>query len=209
MASSLNELPDATADFACAQTPAQPAAGRSQPRSKAGQSSDGRSPLQPGSSAQLLGTQRERACRIVAPGWMASPGTADVTVAPGPWAVDGVGGPGSGAAVAAGAAPGVGVAVGAGMPVKRGAAGVAAPGAVSCGGVTGVTAHATSTPRIAALSVRPRTATMRARIQPGHRIDMWIILLEALAALVVLLLIVWWTMFHGRSRGERRRDADD
>ncbi len=37
---------------------------------------------------------------------------------------------------------------------------------------------------------------------------MWIILLEALAALVVLLLIVWWTMFHGRSRGERRRDAD-
>jgi hypothetical protein len=38
---------------------------------------------------------------------------------------------------------------------------------------------------------------------------MWIILLEALAALVVLLLIVWWTMFHGRSRGERRRDADD
>jgi len=33
---------------------------------------------------------------------------------------------------------------------------------------------------------------------------MWLILLEALAALVVLLLIVWWTMFHGRTRGERR-----
>ena len=31
---------------------------------------------------------------------------------------------------------------------------------------------------------------------------MWIILLEALAALVVLLLIVWWTMFSGRTRGE-------
>jgi cbb3-type cytochrome oxidase subunit 3 len=38
---------------------------------------------------------------------------------------------------------------------------------------------------------------------------MWIILLEALAALVVLLLIVWWIMFAGRARGERRRDADE
>jgi cyanate permease len=34
---------------------------------------------------------------------------------------------------------------------------------------------------------------------------MWIILLEAFAALAVLVLIVWWTMFCGRSRGERRR----
>jgi len=33
---------------------------------------------------------------------------------------------------------------------------------------------------------------------------MWIILLEALAAAVVLVLIVWWTMFAGRDRGERR-----
>ncbi len=32
---------------------------------------------------------------------------------------------------------------------------------------------------------------------------MWLILLEALAALVVLLLIVWWTMFSGRRNGER------
>jgi hypothetical protein len=38
---------------------------------------------------------------------------------------------------------------------------------------------------------------------------MWIILLEALAALVVLLLIVWWTMFSGRSRGEARRGPDE
>jgi hypothetical protein len=37
---------------------------------------------------------------------------------------------------------------------------------------------------------------------------MWVILLEALAALVLLLFIVWWTMFSGRSRGERRGDDD-
>jgi hypothetical protein len=37
---------------------------------------------------------------------------------------------------------------------------------------------------------------------------MWVILLEALGALAVLLLIVWWTMFHGRRRGERRAPDD-
>ncbi|MDO5289572.1 MAG: hypothetical protein Q4F13_08050 [Pseudomonadota bacterium] len=31
---------------------------------------------------------------------------------------------------------------------------------------------------------------------------MTLILLEALGALVILLLIVWWTMFSGRRKGE-------
>ena len=35
---------------------------------------------------------------------------------------------------------------------------------------------------------------------------MWLILLEALGALLVLVLIVWWTMFSGRKRGERHDD---
>jgi hypothetical protein len=33
---------------------------------------------------------------------------------------------------------------------------------------------------------------------------MWVILLEALVALALLGGIVWWTMFAGRHRGERR-----
>jgi len=33
---------------------------------------------------------------------------------------------------------------------------------------------------------------------------MWVILLEALGAGVLLVFIVWWTMFSGRTRGERR-----
>jgi hypothetical protein len=37
---------------------------------------------------------------------------------------------------------------------------------------------------------------------------MWVILLEALGALLLLLGIVWWTMFSGRSRGERPGDPD-
>ncbi len=37
---------------------------------------------------------------------------------------------------------------------------------------------------------------------------MWVILLEAFGAMALLLLIVWWTMFSGRRKGERR-DRDD
>jgi hypothetical protein len=36
---------------------------------------------------------------------------------------------------------------------------------------------------------------------------MWLILLEALAALAILVFIVWWTMFSGRRKGERE-DGD-
>ena len=32
---------------------------------------------------------------------------------------------------------------------------------------------------------------------------MWFLILEALGALAVLVLIVWWVMFAGRSKGER------
>ncbi len=34
---------------------------------------------------------------------------------------------------------------------------------------------------------------------------MWLILLEALAALALLVFVVWWTMFSGR----KKDDADD
>jgi hypothetical protein len=38
---------------------------------------------------------------------------------------------------------------------------------------------------------------------------MLLILLEALLALVLLILIVWWTMFSGRKKGEPVRDETD
>lgn len=38
---------------------------------------------------------------------------------------------------------------------------------------------------------------------------MWVILLEALGAGLLLVFIVWWTMFHGRARGERRDDTGE
>jgi len=33
---------------------------------------------------------------------------------------------------------------------------------------------------------------------------MWLLVLEALAALAMLVFMVWWTMFSGRRKGERR-----
>ena len=38
---------------------------------------------------------------------------------------------------------------------------------------------------------------------------MWVILLEAFGAMLLLILIVWWTMFSGRKRGERGDDRVD
>ncbi len=38
---------------------------------------------------------------------------------------------------------------------------------------------------------------------------MWLLVLEALAALALLVLFVWWTMFSGRKRGEREDGGPD
>jgi hypothetical protein len=37
---------------------------------------------------------------------------------------------------------------------------------------------------------------------------MWLIVLEAIGAGALLGGIVWWTLFAGRSTGERRNDGD-
>ncbi len=60
-----------------------------------------------------------------------------------------------------------------------------------------------STPRIAAVNNHARQAG-----EPSFE-TMWIILLEAFAAGGLLVLIVWWTMFSGRSKGERKGHDDD
>jgi hypothetical protein len=33
--------------------------------------------------------------------------------------------------------------------------------------------------------------------------NMWLLFLEAFVAMMALILIIWWTMFHGRKKGER------
>ena len=56
---------------------------------------------------------------------------------------------------------------------------------------TGAVEQAASVPTINAIDIRRRRLGF-----------MGLILLEALLALIVLVAIVWWTMFSGRKRGE-------
>lgn len=71
-------------------------------------------------------------------------------------------------------------------------------GGVGAGGLAGRSGVGEGT--IAQPAITPRIAA------PIHRDNkrMWVILLEAAGAGLLLVFIVWWTMFHGRSNGERR-----
>jgi hypothetical protein len=80
------------------------------------------------------------------------------------------------------------------------AAGAPGPASFGPGPCNGGLAQAASNPRIAADSTRRAEARFRHR----RTFDMWVILLEAFGAMALLILIVWWTMFSGRQRGERR-----
>jgi hypothetical protein len=91
--------------------------------------------------------------------------------------------------IAAAAGPGAAVEASAGAGGAAGARASAGAGARAGGALE----QAATTPRIVAHVART----------PRSNRPMWLILLEALAALAVLLLIVWWTMFSGRRKGER------
>jgi hypothetical protein len=73
-----------------------------------------------------------------------------------------------------------------------------AVGGASSGGTLGCIGrfeHAATNPRIAAVAAMPA--------QRRRMFNMWVLFLEAFGAMVLLILIVWWTMFHGRKKGER------
>jgi hypothetical protein len=119
--------------------------------------------------------------------------------------------PGSSAQSAATQRAGVGLLVLTG----GGLTGVGVGGGLSWAGAgdwTGLLAHAASIPRIKASKAARKDGRKRAagasRPNKGS-IVMWLILLEALAALLALIFIVWWTMFSGRKNGERKRAHDD
>jgi len=64
--------------------------------------------------------------------------------------------------------------------------------------MTGATEQATRVPTIAA--IKPLEAVRR-KPRNGN-VFMALILLEALLALLLFVVIVWWTMFSGRKNGE-------
>jgi high-affinity Fe2+/Pb2+ permease len=75
-------------------------------------------------------------------------------------------------------------------------AGVAASGAAGAVVVRGGEAHDNSVPKIQTPAKARRS------------VRMVLLLLEALGALLILVLIVWWTMFAGRVKGEPTQPAD-
>ena len=93
--------------------------------------------------------------------------------------------------------------------MAAGAAGVGRSG----GTVTDVQAvTSTAAPRIAAAPSKKRRAVPSSALgAPSTENDqpMSLILFEALVALLLLVFIVWWTMFSGRKGGERRDERDD
>lgn len=54
----------------------------------------------------------------------------------------------------------------------------------------------------------PMKAIMAAVCVVLEKTVMALLLLEALGALLILVFIVWWTMFSGRKNGELKKDAE-
>ena len=57
--------------------------------------------------------------------------------------------------------------------------------------------------RAGALGAGAGGALVQAASAPRIATTMWLLILEALAALGLLIFLVWWTMFSGRRKGER------
>jgi hypothetical protein len=66
--------------------------------------------------------------------------------------------------------------------------------------------HATSA-AVATTTSLPRIGAAASRLAPLRARVMWVILLEAIGAGLLLVFSGWWTMISGRRRGER--DAAD
>ena len=57
---------------------------------------------------------------------------------------------------------------------------------------------------------KPALAIMKALFATRKKTVMALLLLEALGALLLLVFIVWWTMFSGREKGEiKKKTADE
>ena len=65
----------------------------------------------------------------------------------------------------------------------------------------GFVAQAARTPTIKQISHK--------RIRDKGKIAMLLLLIEALGALLILVFIVWWTMFSGRPNGEVSQPDDE
>jgi hypothetical protein len=83
------------------------------------------------------------------------------------------------------------------------------PGVAGCTGTDGGTAGAcVSGEGMGPLAQDASIPTIATPTTCHRRRFMGLILLEAMGALVILVLIVWWTMFSGRDKGELPPEAE-
>lgn len=75
------------------------------------------------------------------------------------------------------------------------------------GGVGGL-AQAASQLAMAIIDVLRQDGSRRTRLSTvfQEKTTMYLLLLEALGALLLLVFIVWWTMFSGRKKGELKEE---
>ena len=95
-------------------------------------------------------------------------------------------------------------------PGRTDSVAMAGGGTEGVGGVEGIggLAHAASR-ALAIISGRCRDfIACAANLFTSPGLFMTLLLLEALGALLLLVFIVWWTMFSGRKNGELRDEAD-
>ena len=95
-------------------------------------------------------------------------------------------------------------------PGKAGSVAMAGGGTEGVGGVGGMggLAHAASR-ALAIISGRCRDfIACAANLFTSPGLFMTLLLLEALGALLLLVFIVWWTMFSGRKKGELRDETE-
>jgi len=83
-------------------------------------------------------------------------------------------------------------------------AGLLGPGAVAV-----VALRSSTGARVGLLTHPARLPTIRTLIPISRKVPMTLIILEALGAGILLVAIVWWTMFAGRKNGELTPPAQD
>ena len=84
-----------------------------------------------------------------------------------------------------------------------------AGGVLGAGGLGGgALAQPASVPSSSA-AIMPAQASARRTADVFRSKWMWLFILEAFAALVLFVFIIWWTMFSGRKNGELQDESQD
>lgn len=81
------------------------------------------------------------------------------------------------------------------------------PGLAASAAGVGNEAGGAGTGAVAQEASKPAKAIMAAVCVTREKTVMALLLLEALGALLILIFIVWWTMFSGRKNGELKDDV--